>query len=615
MGLYLLLKVLQGNIIKILVVAIVFGVAIGLYRYSNSRPYYSTEVKFLVSGVQLKEINGEYTVATITGSTGMAVGSNIAQNAPYILQEDRALDILLNHLQEEHGTTYQHMTRRKIRGMMNVSADNQIVTVRVTSTDKQCVLDVAAAMEKKVPACLDYYFGVENTEGLENIASVAKALSSVSEADLYVTGRNTAVYALVGFVVGAAIVYLFFLLRTFFDHTVYGEEDLKNRFTIPVIGQIPTWENARAGTEKAFKDKSRRDRVKGSKDAKSPDSGNFMSDRDYEGRRLSKKTPFAVAEAFKMLRTNMTYTTKGEKCAVYGITSAYVSAGKSLIVANLAISFAQLNKKVLLVDGDLRCPVQQKIFGFDRPDGEHNLTGLYGLSDYLGGICAYDDIHIGHHSTDPKDKNDVVKVNLDIITSGNPPPNPAELLASDRMRQFIELSREKYDVVFIDLPPVCEVSDAGVISDLVTGYAFVVRAGYSDCRMIEAAVEIMEGFGASFAGFILNDIDIKSGDYYKNKYYNHYGKYRSRRGKRGYYSRFKYGYGKGYGVYGRGSGDRNVYANSSYGNSYSRAQEKATAKSGADEGELTCQTAAISADEIRQTCENQEADFHHDGAD
>jgi capsular exopolysaccharide synthesis family protein len=354
-------------------------------------------------------------------------------------------------------------------------------------------------------------------------------------------------------------VYILCILRTLFDNTVYDENDLKNRFTIPVIGQIPTWENTKVG-KKAFADKSRKDLFKGTKGSKKPEGGNLMSDRDYDGRILNKKTPFAITEAFKLLRTNLCYTTKGEKCAVYGITSAYVSAGKSLIVANMAVSFAQMNKRVLLVDADLRCPVQHRVFNLDNK--------VNGLSDILAGLCSYEDLY---------HRNGGIE-NLNIITSGKIPPNPAELLASPQMAKFIERIKEDYDVVFIDLPPICEVSDAGIISNLITGYTFVVRAGYSDRRMIEMAVEIMEGFDASFVGFILNDIDIKSGDYYKNKYYSSYSKYRFRYGKTGYYRNFKYGYYKGY--YSRyqrkySNGYNTAYASNSYTNSYQKAHLEA----------------------------------------
>ena len=572
---FLLWRVLQGNIIKIIVLAMLLGGAIGLYRYTNAEPYYTANIKFLVSGVTAQYENGELIgVYPNVGAQGTAAGTNIAYSAPYLIVEDKSVNEIIKYMNEQNPDVYANLNRRAVRRMLGVEVDKQVVTVSISGTDPRAVMDVAKAVQVKIPATLDYYFGVENAEGVENLASVAKAINDVYEDSLVHTGRNVTIYTLVGGIIGALAVYLLCLFRTYFDNTVYTEEDLKNRFTIPVIGQIPTWENTKEGN-KQFKDKSRKDFIKGNKGNKNPDGGNLMSDRDYDGRILGKKTPFAITEAFKLLRTNMCYTTKGEKCAVYGITSAYVSAGKSLIMANIAVSFAQMNKKVLLIDGDLRCPVQHKIFNLDNK--------VNGFSDMLAGICNYEDLYRRNGGVE----------NLNIITSGKIPPNPAELLASPRMSEFLETVKEEYDMVFIDLPPVCEVSDAGIISELLTGYVFVVRSGYSDRRMIELAVETMEGFNAAFVGFILNDIDIKSGDYYKNKYYSSYSKYRFRYGKSGYYRHFKYGYYKGYySRYSRYSRYNSKYSrygyDTSYGygsNSYSRAHDEANAAAEAEENE------------------------------
>lgn len=562
---YLLLKVLQGNLIKILIIAILIGGFTGLVRYASTSPYYTAEVKFLINTVTVTEnpLTGEIIVKNNANDVGGA--ANIAYSMPTLIREDRALGGILDDL-IEHDEYYKSFSRLNIKAMLNVTVDGQIITVYVTSGNKDIVLDVSEAVERAVPVTMDYYYGIANTEGMENISSVAKAITSVSEANIIYTGRNVSLFAFLGFVIGAVVIYLLALLRAYFDNTVYTEEDLKSRFTIPVIGQIPTWDNYKAG-DKAFKDKSRKDKYKKADD-KNPDSGNLMSDRDYDGRILSKKTPFAIAEAFKHLRTNMCYTTKGQDCAVYGLTSAYVSAGKSMIIANIAVSYAQMNKRVLLVDGDLRCPVQHRIFKLDNK--------VNGMSELLAGVCTMDNVYLRSGGYE----------NLDIITSGRIPPNPAELLASENMRDFIERARTRYDVILIDLPPICEVSDAGIIAELVTGYVFVVRAGYSDRRMIEIAADTMTNLGASLIGFILNDIDIKSGDYYKNKYYSGYSKYRFRGGKHGYYRHFKYGYYRN--GYGRGRYGMGAYGGyGGYGTSYAQAFSEA-----ADEEETPVEVAA-----------------------
>ena len=545
---YLLLKVLQGSLMRILIVAVLVGGLAGLVRYAGTSPHYTAEVKFLINTVTVAEnpLTGEIIVKNNANDVGGA--ANIAYSMPTLIREERSLNGILDDL-TRHGDRYRGFSRQTVKGMLTVTVDGQIVTVYVTGGSQDTVLDVAKAVERAVPVTMDYYYGIANTEGIEQISSVAKAITGVNEANITYTGRNVPLFAALGFAAGAVAVYLLALLRAYFDNTVYTEEDLKSHFTVPVIGQIPTWENYKAG-DKAFKDRSRRNKYKKT-DSKNPDGGNLLSDCDYDGRLLSGRTPFAITEAFKQLRTNMCYTTKGQDCAVYGLTSAYVSAGKSMIIANIAVSFAQMNQRVLLVDGDLRCPVQHKIFKLDNK--------VNGMSELLAGVCTMDQVYLRSGGYE----------NLDIITSGRIPPNPAELLASDHMKTFMRQVRAQYDVVLIDLPPICEVSDAGIIADLVTGYAFVVRAGYSDRRMIEIAAETLSHLDASLIGFILNDIDIKSADYYKNKYYSGYGRYRFRGGKKGYYRHGRYGYYRG----GYGRGIHSVSGYGGYGTVCARARD------------------------------------------
>ncbi len=569
--LILLWRVFVGNLWKILLVGILAAGLFGSFRYLTNSRTYTSNIKFLINGMTLTKIDNEYTYIA-SNSSASVIGSQFAMNAPAIIGGGNTLEKVYQHLQnEEHKFTdeYYPKTPNELRGMLRVTYEEQIVMVSVTHTDPQIALEVAEAFRCVVPGQMDYFYGIENkynsagttvpsesgaaeseveidhNSAYENLKSVAKALNDVSQNDIVTTGRGSVLYATIGFMLGAVAVFLICFLRAYFDNTVYTEDDLKNYFTLPVVGQIPDWDNASkadsgysgygssayaAHTEQADAAGDaapKKGKKKSKKPAKKARSANNdqkgHSDRDYTGRLLNAKTPFAITEAFKSLRTNMCYTTKGEKCAVYGITSAYVQAGKSLVIANLAVSFSMMGKKVLLLDGDLRCPVQHKIF---------NITNrVRGFSDVLAGMCSYEEMEL----------RDGGYPNLSILTCGKLPPNPAELLASEHMKTFIERARQDYDFIFIDLPPVSEVSDAGIISEQVTGFAFVVRAAYSDRRMVEMALETMEGFGAPLTGFILNDIDIKAGNYYKNKYYSYGGKY-------GKYS--NYGRGSRYGGYG-----------------------------------------------------------------
>lgn len=252
----------------------------------------------------------------------------------------------------------------------------------------------------------------------------------------------------------------------------------------------------------------------------------------YEGKLLTDAAPFAVSEAFKTMRTNLFYTAKGESCPVYGITSTLAASGKSLLISNLAVSYAQLEKRVLLIDCDLRNSVVHKIFGIERGQG---------LSELLAGAENSVDKFIRHTSYN----------NLSIITAGGTPPNPAELIASARMGKLLEFMKQHFDIIFIDLPPVAVVSDAVIIAEHLTGYLYAVRSGREDKRMLKGALAMMDQTGAHVVGLVMNDVNMKSGGYGKyGKYgYGRYGRYGY--GRYGRYGYGRYGYGR-YGTYGNG---------------------------------------------------------------
>ena len=229
---------------------------------------------------------------------------------------------------------------------------------------------------------------------------------------------------------------------------------------------------------------------------------------NYKGKLLNDQTPFAVAEAFKSMRTNLLYTTN-QKCPIFGIVSSYQATGKSLIAANLAIAFSQMNKRTLLVDGDMRKPVQHRCFGFKHPKG---------LSELLSGQCSIEE------AIAPVPQYE----NLYLIQAGNIPPNPQELLAYEQTPEIFNALREQFDYIIVDLPPAGVVADAMAISSVVTGYVFVVRSGASDVPTVRDTIESMKQMNCNIIGTVLNGFDIKSDNYYRNKdkKYGRYNYYR-----------------------------------------------------------------------------------------
>lgn len=213
---------------------------------------------------------------------------------------------------------------------------------------------------------------------------------------------------------------------------------------------------------------------------------------------LNGNSSFAVQEAYKTLRTNIRFFLRNERCKRFCITSGGAGEGKSITLMNLAISLAETGDKVLLIDADMRRPALARLLVEKAAPG---------LSNVLAGLETFE--------------NAIRKEmypNLDIMFSGDVPPNPSELLGSDRMQQFIEEMAEHYDYILVDTPPVNVVSDACIIASLLDGVLMLVRKDQSRKDDTKRALDSLRLTGAKVLGFVLNGVDL---DVKKNYgYYN-----------------------------------------------------------------------------------------------
>ena len=233
------------------------------------------------------------------------------------------------------------------------------------------------------------------------------------------------------------------------------------------------------------------------------------------GEKASKRTVFQVMEAYKMIRTNLLFALATTDNRVVVFSSAEPSAGKSTLSANLAIVMAQTGARVLLMDADMRKPSQHRNF---------KKTRSMGLSKVLGGLSTLDE------SIYPN-----VKPNVDLITSGPTPPNPSELLGSARMKELLKELQERYDYIFIDMPPLCVVADALVVAPNTAGVVLVARHNQTMYEEFTEALEKVETSGAKLLGTVLTDMKVGTGNYGR---YGRYGRYERRR----YYQRYDYEY-------------------------------------------------------------------------
>ncbi len=207
---------------------------------------------------------------------------------------------------------------------------------------------------------------------------------------------------------------------------------------------------------------------------------------------FAPKSP--ISEQYRTIRTNIEFSSVDEDIQTIMITSAGPGAGKSTTAANLAVVFAQQEKKVLLIDADLRKPTVHYTF---------NLTNTFGLTSILSKqmqlIEAVDESEIE---------------NLGILTSGPVPPNPAELLGSKAMDQFIAEAKEHFDVIIFDTPPMLAVTDAQILGNKCDGSILVVYSGKTVMEEAAKAKELISTTKSKLLGVVLNHKKLQSTDYY-----------------------------------------------------------------------------------------------------
>ncbi len=211
-----------------------------------------------------------------------------------------------------------------------------------------------------------------------------------------------------------------------------------------------------------------------------------------------------ISESYRHLRTNIQFLQAKTHVRSIVITSANPKEGKTTTVCNLAVSMAQAEKKVLLVNADLRCPMVQSLFGLKNEIGLTNLLA------------------------DSADLEEVIQrqvlPNLDIINSGPAPHNPSEILGSKKMKEFIKVMKEKYDMIFFDTPPLLAVTDAAALARETDGVVIVASAGITKANALKPVVEFLLSIGVKIFGVVLNNYDIR-GSYGRYSSGYHYGYY------------------------------------------------------------------------------------------
>ena len=209
---------------------------------------------------------------------------------------------------------------------------------------------------------------------------------------------------------------------------------------------------------------------------------------------IDDKTQSVASEAFKSVRTNLLSILSTYENHAYSkilcFTSPELGEGSTLNCVNIAVSFAKMGAKVLLIDTDMR---QSKVHEF------FDIPAAPGLSEYLAGSSTIQQAVVSY--------SDIA--NLSILPSGAIPPNPTELILSTQFNDLLNLAQKEYDYVFIDTPPVCSVTDAAIISNKTLGAILICKSGHTKSDVAKKAKHIIEQAGGKIIGTILNGVSSK----------------------------------------------------------------------------------------------------------
>lgn len=341
---------------------------------------------------------------------------------------------------------------------VNLVKDTEIIKIQVTDNNPILAADIA---NETAVVFMDSVKTIMNVENVQVIDKAQVPKSPIKPRPML----NMAIAGVLGLMAG---MFLVFLLE-FLDNTLKTPEDIEKHLGLAVIGAIPTV-------------KQEQDRLVTLNNPKSP-----------------------ISEAFRTLRTNIQFSSIDKEIKTLVVTSSSPTEGKSTISSNLAITISQSDKKVLLIDCDLRKPTVHKTFGLDNQKGLTNIL-------------------MGEELSDALNKNEDLE-NLLILTSGPIPPNPAELIGSKKMKVFLDKIRGEYDMIILDSPPVGLVTDSAVLSTIVDGLILVGAVAQTDIEIAKQSKELLKKVNSNIIGVVLNKVPIEGRSYYKYHYYQYYDYY------------------------------------------------------------------------------------------
>lgn len=348
--------------------------------------------------------------------------------------------------------------------------DSRIFSISYEDTDPQLAADVVNELALVIKQMASDIIQVKNVKVIDTAKTPTFPVSPSKK-------KNVGLAGIVGLALGAGLIYLLEML----DYTFKKPEDVERQLELNVIGTVPEFEGGKRGKRKA-------------KDPK-------VLEQDYLKNLITKNDPKAPAsEAFREIRTNLHYMSVDKELKSIVITSPTLGDGKTVTAVNVAVAFAKSGKKVLVIDADLRKPKVHHYFG---------IANEKGLTNIIKG------------DIDDKEINSMTLrgiQNLFVIPSGPIPPNPAEILSSNKMQQLLEKLKDDYDTIIIDTPPVGQVTDAAILAGSTDGVVLVFACSQTRIDMAKRAKKALVSVNSNIIGTVLTKMDTGRGNYYNYEY-------------------------------------------------------------------------------------------------
>lgn len=469
-----LVRAVFGKIWLVILAAIIGATVFGLVTFFLVTPQYESSAMFYVNNNSLSVGDASFSIS----SSDITASKSLVDSYIVILQtRETLLDVI-----DYAGVSCSVEDVRKMITASSVES-TEIFEVVVTGADPYEAERLATAIAYILP---------------KRISSIIEGTSAkVVDSAIVPVKPSSPSYPLniaLGFVLGLVMSVSIVVLEEMFSVKIQSEEDVLRCTSSPILTSVPDM-MAQSKGNSYYVDKD------GKKDGTAANKGR----RAMIGDRMN----FAASEAYKLLRTKLKYSfADKDKCRVIGVSSALAGEGKSLTSSNLAFSLSELGERVLLVECDLRRPSLHEKLSIKRKPG---------LSGYLSGQNDVDNLiqYCGIEGDEAA---------FHVIAAGQNPPNPVELLSSERMAEMLNSLRQYYDYIILDLPPVGEVSDALAVTGVVDGFLLVVRQNYCNRVVLSSVIRQFEFVNAKILGIVCNYASDSTNGYGKKYYKYKYGK-------------------------------------------------------------------------------------------